>query len=178
MTQTSHSIDKTHITSDYIPGGRPLNGWKALAIFCGLFSIVLIANGALSYFAIKSFSGEVIPHPYENGLAYNREILAARAQNNRNWRVDVALTKLSSDKTEISIIARDKNGNTLQHLNFDARIEAPTSLAKDIHLSFEEKDPGRYVSVFSVPAGQRDLILFARQFEEEVFRSRNRLDLR
>ena len=177
MTQSSHPIDKTPLTSDYIPGGRPLNGWKALTIFCGLFFIVLIANGALSYFAIKSFSGEVIPHPYEHGLAYNQEIRAARAQNNRNWRVDVALTKISSDQTEISIIARDKNGNALQHLKFDAEIEAPTSLAKDIRLSFEEKDPGHYVGVFALPPGQRDLVLTASQSGEEVFRSRNRLDL-
>jgi nitrogen fixation protein FixH len=178
MTQSSHPIDKTPLSSDYIPGGRPLNGWKALTIFCGLFSIVLIANGALSYFAIKSFSGEVIPHPYEHGLAYNREILAARAQNNRNWRVDVTLNKLSSDKTEISITARDKNGNMLQNLMFDAQVETPTSLAKDIRLSFEEKDPGHYVSDFSLPPGQRDLVLTARQSGEEVFRSHNRLHLR
>jgi len=178
MTQSSHPIDKTPLSSDYIPGGRPLNGWKALTIFCGLFSIVLIANGALSYFAIKSFSGEVIPHPYEHGLAYNREILAARAQNNRNWRVDVTLNKLSPDKTEISITARDKNGNMLQNLMFEAQVETPTNLAKDIRLSFEEKDPGRYVSDFSLPPGQRDLVLTARQSGEEVFRSHNRLHLR
>jgi len=66
--------------SDYEAGGRPLNGWKVLAMFVGFFLVVGAVDGLMIYKALGTFSGEVTPHPYERGLAYNKEIAAgARA---------------------------------------------------------------------------------------------------
>ena len=49
----------------------PLNGWMVLAMLGGFFAVVFAVNGLMAYDAISTFRGEVAPHPYEDGLAYN-----------------------------------------------------------------------------------------------------------
>lgn len=164
--------------SDYVAGGRPLNGWMVLAIFVGLFFIVLGANGAMTYFALKTFSGEVIAHPYERGLAYNREIAAARAQESRDWKVDVRLAPASADKTQIIVTLRDAAGAALNGLDLEAVLIAPANLKQDIRVRLEEQGDGSYAGDAAFIAGRRDLVLSAKRAGQEVFRSQNRLDAR
>lgn len=164
--------------SDYVAGGRPLNGWMVLAIFVGLFFIVLGANGAMTYFAVKTFSGEVIAHPYERGLAYNREIAAARAQESRDWKVDVSLAPAAGGGTQIVVILRDAAGAAISDLDLEALLVAPANLKQDIRVRLEEKGDGRYAGVATFVAGRRDLVLSAKRAGQEVFRSQNRLDAR
>jgi nitrogen fixation protein FixH len=162
--------------SDYVAGGRPLNGGMVLAIFVGLFLIVFGANAAMTYFAVKTFSGEVIAHPYENGLAYNREIAAARAQETRDWKVDVQLTPASAEKTLIIVTLRNAAGDAVTGLDLEVVLVAPANLKHDIRVRLEEKGNGRYVGDAAVVAGRRELVLTAKRTGQEVFRSQNRLD--
>jgi nitrogen fixation protein FixH len=164
--------------SDYTAGGRPLNGWKVLGIFAGLFVIVLGANGAMTYFAVKTFSGEVIAHPYERGLAYNREIAAARAQEGRDWKVDVSLTPADGVQSRIAVTLRDAAGVPLEGLDLEALLVAPANLKQDAGIKLEEKGDGLYAGEAAFVAGRRDLVLSAKRAGQEVFRSHNRLDLR
>jgi nitrogen fixation protein FixH len=164
--------------SDYVAGGRPLNGWMVLAIFVGLFFIVLGANGAMTYFAVKTFSGEVIAHPYERGLAYNREIAAARAQESRDWKVDVSLAPAAAGEKQIVVTLRDAAGAAITGLDLEALLVAPANLKQDIRVRLEEKGDGRYAGDAAFVAGRRDLVLSAKRAGQEVFRSQNRLDAR
>ncbi len=164
--------------SDYVAGGRPLNGWMVLAIFVGLFFIVLGANGAMTYFALKTFSGEFIAHPYERGLAYNREIAAARAQESRDWKVDVRLAPASADKTQIIVTLRDAAGAALNGLDLEAVLIAPANLKQDIRVKLDDLGDGRYAGDAAFIAGRHDLVLSAKRAGQEVFRSQNRLDAR
>ena len=164
--------------SDYVAGGRPLNGWMVLTIFVGLFLIVLGANAAMTYFAVETFSGEVIAHPYEHGLAYNREIAAARAQEARDWKVDVRLSPDNSGKTQIIVTFRDAAGDALNGLDLEAVFVAPANLKRDTRVRLEEKGDGRYAGDAAFVAGRRDLVLLAKRAGQEVFRSQNRLDSR
>ena len=64
---------------DLVPGktgadkGKPLTGWKVLAMLLAFFGVVGAVNAVMVYSALSTFSGEVEAHPYEHGLAYNRE---------------------------------------------------------------------------------------------------------
>ena len=176
MTQSQDYLSRQETETDYIPGGRPITGAKALAIFVGLFVIVIIANGALSYFAIKTFSGEVIPHPYERGLAYNHDIAAARAQISRGWQVDVELTPHHAPVREISVTILNAAGERVAGLQLQAQFAAPADLTKDVTVSLEEKANGQYMAQISPAPGLRDLTLTAKQRGKEVFRSKNRID--
>jgi nitrogen fixation protein FixH len=161
--------------SDYEAGGKPLDGRKVLAMIVGFFLLVGAVNGVLIYKALKTFSGEVIAHPYERGLAYNRDIVRARAQGLRDWKVDVRLARLTSGETEIRVSARDGHGVEVTGAEMSALFAAPADLARDVRVKLEETEPGRYAGKAAIPAGQRDLVLTAARGGDEVFRSKNRI---
>jgi len=178
MSNTFDRRNDEVLHSDYVAGGRPLNGWMVLAIFTGLFFIVLGANGAMTYFAVKTFSGEVVVHPYERGLAYNREIAAARAQEGRDWKVDVRLAPVSGGDIRIAVTLRDAAGAPLNGLDLEALLVAPANLRQDVRVKLGEKGDGRYAGEAAFVLGRRDLVLSAKRAGQEVFHSRNRIDMR
>jgi nitrogen fixation protein FixH len=163
--------------SDYQAGGRPLNGWKVLAMVVGFFLFVGAVNGVMIYKAVKTFSGEVVAHPYERGVAYNRDIAAAREQAVRDWKVDVRLARVAPGETEIRLTARDAEGADVSGVEMSAVLAAPADLSKDVRLKLDETAPGRYAGRARVPAGQRDLVLTAERAGKQLFRSKNRIDV-
>lgn len=162
--------------SDYEAGGKPLNGWKVLAMIVGFFLFVSAVNGVMIYKAVKTFSGEVVPHPYERGVAYNRDIAAAREQAARDWKVDVRLARVGGE-TEIRVNARDAEGAEVSGVEMTAVLAAPADLSRDVRVKLEETAPGSYAGKVALPAGQRDLVLSALRGGREVFRSKNRVDV-
>lgn len=163
--------------SDYIAGGKPLTGLKVLAMVVGFFLFVGAVDGVMIYKALKTFSGEVIPHPYERGLAYNRDIAQAREQAARDWKVDVRLTRVSPQETEIRVSARDGAGAEVSGVEMSALFAAPADLSKDVRVTLAPVAPGRYAGTAALPRGQRELVLTARRGAEEIFRSKNRIDV-
>jgi nitrogen fixation protein FixH len=162
--------------SDYEAGGEPLTGRKVLAMIVSFFVFVGAVNGLMIYKAIKTFSGEVVAHPYERGVAYNRDIAQAREQAARDWKVDVRLARAASGELEISVAARDAQGAAISGVDMSALFAAPTDLSKDVRVKLDETAPGRYAGKAAVPAGQRDLVLTAERGGQELFRSRNRVE--
>jgi nitrogen fixation protein FixH len=163
--------------SDYEAGGKPLNGKKVLAMVVGFFLFVGAVNGVMIYKAIRTFSGEVIPHPYERGLAYNSDIARAREQSLRDWKVDVRVSRLAQGAVEISVTARDAEGVEVSSAEVIAVFAAPADLSKDVRVTLRETSPGRYAGRAAVAAGQRDLVLTASRGGDELFRSRSRIDV-
>lgn len=164
--------------SDYEAGGRPLTGWKVLAIFVGFFVTVFIVDGVMAFKAIRTFSGEVTPHPYERGVAYNKEIAEARAQAARDWKVDAHVARLSATEAAIEVSASDTAGAPVAGVEMKALLAAPADLAKDVRVTLKETAPGRYSGKATLPPGQRDLVLTAERDGRELFRSKNRIDVK
>ncbi|MGJ0506761.1 MAG: FixH family protein [Methylocystis sp.] len=163
--------------SDYEAGGRPLNGWKVLAMIVGFFLVVGVVDGLMIYKALGTFSGEVTPHPYERGLAYNKDIAQARAQAAREWKVDVTLSRIAPGESEIRVVARDAAGANVTGAEMTALFAAPADLAKDVRVKLGETAPGRYAAAVKLPKGQRDLVLTAARDGREVFRSKSRINM-
>jgi nitrogen fixation protein FixH len=163
--------------SDYEPGGRPLTGWKVLAIFVGFFVTVFIVDGVMAFKAIRTFSGEVNPHPYERGLAYNKDIAAARAQAAREWKVDAHVSRAAPAEALVTVEARDASGQPVTGVEMNALFAAPADVARDVRVKLAETAPGRYAAKTALPPGQRDLVLTAERDGRELFRSKNRIDV-
>ena len=126
----------------------------------------------------KTFSGETVAHPYERGLGYNREIAAARAQERRDWKVDVSLAPAASGARRLVVVLHDAAGAAITGLDVEAQLIAPADLKQDIRIKLEDKGDGRYAGQAPYVAGRRDLALSAKRAGQEVFRSQNRLDAR
>ncbi|PPD43081.1 MAG: nitrogen fixation protein FixH [Methylocystis sp.] len=177
MSNSRKPLPEREPVSDYEAGGKPLNGWKVLAIFVSFFLLVATVDGLMIYKAVGTFSGEVVPHPYERGLAYNRDIAQAREQAARGWKVEARVARLSKSEAEIRVTARDADGAEVTDVEMSALFAAPADLAKDVRVTLKKTTPGRYVGVAPLSAGQRDLVLTATRGGDEVFRSRNRIDV-
>lgn len=163
--------------SDYVAGGTPLTGWKVLAIFVGFFVTVFIVDGVMAFKAIRTFSGEVNPHPYERGLAYNSDIAAARAQAARDWKVDVRVVRAGPGEAAIAVDARDASGAPVADVEMKALFAAPADVAKDVRVILRQAAPGHFAGKAALPPGQRDLVLTAERDGRELFRSKNRIDV-
>ncbi|WP_442754538.1 FixH family protein [Methylocystis sp. JAN1] len=177
IMSTRKPLPESERFSDYEAGGKPLSGRKVLAIFVAFFLFVGAVNGVMIYKALKTFSGEVVAHPYERGLAYNSDIARAREQAMRDWKVDARLTRLPTGEIEIRVTARDADGVGVSGVDMNAVLAAPADLSKDVPLALTETSPGRFTGKARVSAGQRDLVLTVLRGGEEVFRSRNRIEV-
>jgi len=158
--------------------GRPWTGWTVLAAFIISFGVVFAVNGLMVYYALSTFSGEEEASPYEHGLAYDRDIAAAHAQDARGWRVDVSARR-PAPGAPADIIAdlRDAAGQPIKGLNGVATLEFPADKAFDKRASLAESAPGEYRASAALRAGQWDLVIEASDNGERRFRSRNRVDL-
>jgi nitrogen fixation protein FixH len=177
IMSTRKPLPETERLSDYEAGGKPLNGWRVLAMIVAFFLFVGAVNGVMIYKAVKTFSGEVVAHPYERGLAYNSDIARAREQAVRDWKVEASLTRLPTGETEISVSARDAAGAEIAGVEMSAVLVAPADLSKDVKMKLAQTAPGRFSGKVKVAPGQRDLVLTALRGGEEIFRSRNRIDI-
>ena len=156
--------------------GRPLTGSKILVILILFFGMIFTVNGAMVYYAVTTFSGEVDPHPYEHGLAYNRDIATAEAQAARHWQVAAHITGASGTKT-VEAIFRDRNGHALTGLAVIAKLEFATDMIRDRSLVLTEATPGAYRGRIAIANGEWTLVIDAKRNEEQVFRSRNRITI-
>jgi len=159
-------------------GQRPFTGWMTLASLLAFFGVTFAANGALIYYALSTFSGEVDPSPYEHGVAYDRDIAAARAQDALGWRVTiVAARPLPDAPATFSVDMQDASGRPIEALSVSAKLEFAADMSFDRQLTLSEIAPGQYRGEIAARPGHWEFVLEAKQNGETRFRSRNQIDL-
>ena len=157
--------------STTLESGPRLTGAKVLLILLGFFGLVFGVNALLAYDAVSTFSGEVVAHPYEDGLAYNGQIAAAQAQAQRGWKVDVQLEPAGPRAT-----FHDARGLAVEGLAVSGRWSALADMTRDRAFAMRETEPGVYVAQgANAAAGAWDLELAAKRGTETLFRSLNRV---
>lgn len=142
------------------------------------FATVAGVNAVLVKAAISTFGGVEVDSSYRAGLAYDREIKAAHAQEARHWRV---VGKLSSTKgvTVVEVSALDADGQPLSGLEVNVTLAHPTDRRHDHRVVVREDAPGRFRGVASdIALGGWDLVLELSRAGERVFLSRNRVGVR
>ncbi|MEN9874292.1 MAG: hypothetical protein RL186_1189 [Pseudomonadota bacterium] len=120
-----------------------LTGWHVLAMFGGLFGVMLAVNVLFVVLALKTFSGET-DHAYINGLKFN-ETLAARArQNALGWNMALGLERPVGGGAVLEARLTDKQGAPLVGAAMTGALARTTENKDDRALVFVEVGPGIY----------------------------------
>lgn len=139
-------------------------GWWYPYIFVGGFGVVLAVNGALAYFATTTFTGLQTENAYEKGLAYNKTLDQARAQDEMGWTVDVKVEPVAGQAHQSLVVVayRDRQGRPLDGMAVTARMIRPTSKGHDRDAVLAEVTPGTYGTTVDLPLeGLWDMTLAA-----------------
>lgn len=156
---------------------KQLTGRMVLACLLAFFAVVAGVNAIMMTAAISTFGGVETATAYQAGLAFEREIAAADAQNALHWRVEATVLS-ASGATFIDMTVQDAQGRPVTGLSATGRLTHPADLRADHPVVFGPTAPGRFRGETSAVPGQWVLELGLLRDGERLFRSRNRVYLR
>lgn len=155
-----------------------LTGRAVLVWLLAFFGVVIAVNVLMAKLAIDTMPGTAASS-YEAGNAYNADILAARDQAARAWRVHGHVERDADGRTSVEVDAHDAAGLPLDGLAFSGALERPAEGHADRGFTLLEYGGGRYRGqAIDVPPGQWDLVLQADRGAVRMFASRNRITLK
>lgn len=158
--------------------GFRLKGWHVLAIAVAFFGIIFSVDIGMAVLAIKTFSGVQTEKPYENGLAFNKEIANAEAQNARHWSVTENLARDADGIVTLKSSFKDDKNLAIGGLDITATLKAPTDAKRDHVIVLDDRGGGLYEGKVQAPAGQWDVETIAKKNDDVVYRSVNRVILK
>ena len=123
-----------------------LTGWHVLAMFGGLFSIMLAVNILFVVLALKTFSGET-DHAYINGLKFNETLAANARQAELGWTMSLGLERPTGGGAILEARLTDRNNQALRGALISGTIGRTTDANEDQALRFTETAPGIYRAV-------------------------------
>jgi nitrogen fixation protein FixH len=136
-------------------GGRSIP-W----LFVAFFGVVLSVNLTMIWFAVGSFPGLATERAYDRGLAYNRNLDAAAAQDRLGWHGDLEARTGPDHAPELVFRLRDRSGAPLSGASVSARLERPVETTDDLTVALDERGPGIYLGRPALPhAGVWDVHL-------------------
>lgn len=156
---------------------REITGRMVLLCLVGFFAVVAGVNALMTVLAVTTFGGVETESSYKAGLAFAREMSAARTQDALRWRVQATVIP-HSDGQRIELLAQDSEGRPLTGVLAGARLSHPTDRRADIAVDLHETSSGRYIGIAAPAAGQWDLVVELTRNGERVFRSRNRVAIK
>lgn len=127
--------------------GGQLKGWHVLALMLGFFGLVIGVNVAFAYFAVRSFPGEEVQSPYQQGLHYNDALAARRAQAALGWRATAELLPAGGGDAVVVVELQDRAGAPLNGAALEGALRWPTDGARDQPLRFVFERDGRYRAI-------------------------------
>jgi nitrogen fixation protein FixH len=157
--------------------GRPLTGWQTLWIAIACFGVVFAVNGWMAYLAISTFRGDADPSPYEHGLAYEKDIAAAKAQAALGWKVSEHFARDGDGEATIEVRMLDASGAPLAGLGVTTSFDSPADAKLDQSVALTETAPGVYSGRLKARRGQWDVDLEAARDGARAFKSINRVAL-
>lgn len=161
---------------------RRADGWWYPWIFVAAMGIVVLVNGTLVAFALGSWTGLETEGHYDKGLAYNRDLAAARAQAERGWRFQLAVEPADAGNgrrtATVSATFADDDGAPLDDLDVQAVVLRPTNEGLDQEVRLPAVGNGVYRAAVGFPApGQWDVRIHAYR-GDVVFQESRRIRLR
>ena len=156
---------------------RPLTGAHVLAALLSFFALIIAANAAFLYFAVKTFPGEKERKSYRQGLLFN-EVLDARAQQDTlGWRAAIESVARDGNAVTLVVSFEDKNAVPLEGLDLKGALTRPASEEGDQLVAFAPSGVGRYRAAIIATGGAWDLTVTASSGSEEEFQFTNRVIL-
>ena len=136
--------------SNLNPSSKPfrITGWHVLAMFGGMFSVMLAVNILFIVLAVKTFSGET-DHAYVNGLKFNETLAANARQAKMGWTMALGLERPVSGGAIVEARLSDRQGAPLSGAIIQGSIGRTTVTKEDQILTFVETSPGTYRATIS-----------------------------
>jgi len=156
---TEHMLPATPRSADEAERrARRLYPW----LFVAFFVVVAAVNGIMIAVALDTFTGVTTAHPYEEGVAYNQTIAAARAQEKLGWQVAIDFAAADRGSARLAVTVRDRDGKPLTGAALTGRFIRPTREGFDSEVTLNETGAGRYeaASPLALP-GQWDVVVTA-----------------
>jgi nitrogen fixation protein FixH len=125
-------------------GSRPLSGRKVLMIALGAFGVVIFANVTLAVYAVRSFSGLVVPNSY----VASQDFDARRdAQAALGWALDLGYADGA-----LRLAITDLAGRAVRPATLGVTVGRPTTTRDDHRLALEPT-VGGYAGALQLPRG-------------------------
>ena len=153
---------------------KPYTGKRILAWFVGFFVIVFTANGIMTYFALKTWTGLNTENPYVKGLNYNEEITNAQTQQNAGW--DIAITNIP-DATEGRFeITVNRPEESLPPIEVTASFIRAVIDGYDQQIILSHNGNGVYGAPIKLPlVGQWDILVVVKSQNNLIFKLEDRI---
>ena len=99
-----------------------IGGRTVLLSLLAFFGVVIGANIVMATLAITTMPGTEVENPYLAGIKYNSEIIAAREQAARGWRMTSHVDRDADGRAVVKVEARDRDGAPLTGLAVMVRL--------------------------------------------------------
>lgn len=142
--------------SDFRPGGRPFTGRKFLWTILGFFGVVIAANAAMAWFALRDFRGVVVDSGYVASQSFNADRAALEEQAARGWALD-----LTAPGGAPLLSARLADGAPIDRLRIEATALRVADGRADRPLTMIETAPGLYAAQETLAPGKWRIALAA-----------------
>lgn len=146
---------------------RPITGWHVLIAVVTFFAVVIGIDAAFLVAAYRSHPGQVSVTPYEDGLAFNREVARRKAQAALGWTAAAAPTAGG-----VAVELRDAKDQPVTGRRLTGLLRRPATEAGEHPLTFSETTPGRYFAEVRPAPGAWDLTV---RSEKGAFEAERRL---
>jgi len=145
--------------------------------FVAFFGVVLAVNAVMIWVAFVTWPGLETTSAYQKGLAYNRTLAAAKAQQALGWRVDLDLATADGRQARLKLTLADRYGDLIEDARVTAAFVRPTDAGHDVELVLPHDHGGVYDAEAALPlAGVWELPLVA-ESRGDTYRLRRRVYL-
>lgn len=133
---------------------KPITGRRVLVWLLLFFGTIVAVNGAFVYFALDTWPGLSTRRAYEEGLAYNKTIDAARAQHALGWKSIVDVEGAESGGRALTVRMADRDGAPVVGLAMTVELRRPVREDQDRMLVLVESEAGVYRARFEAMPGR------------------------
>lgn len=137
-------------------GTEKFTGWHMAAVIGLFFGTIIAVNITLAYFALKSWSGLVVPNSYIASQHFNEVTEEKRKQAALGWQSDVAY-----QDGLFALRLTDQYGNLIDDVTVNAVIGRPVSDAADQAVVLTRKADGNYAVETMLKSGVWDVAVSA-----------------
>ena len=122
------------------PSASTRSRWIPWVFVGGMLTVVLV-NAVLVFFAMSSWSGVATSRAFERGIAYNRLLAAAAAEEALGWQADVAYR----DGRLVAVL-REAGGRPIDGATVMAEAQRPLERPTFMSGALDGAGEGRYVA--------------------------------
>lgn len=151
---------------------REFTGWHMLAIMVAFFSLIIIVNLTMAFFARSSWTGFVVENTYVASQQFNEKAAEGRAQAALGWK-----TELTIANGTVSYRLTDKAGNVVTPKRATVSFRRPAYASEDEEVVLSGRGDGAMAAPVAVRDGLWIVEMHAEVGLEHPYRDVRRLKL-